>query len=506
MNLVVTSDPESIAVAIDLERRTEQAMVEQSLAATLACKVTESGFRRLGIHLPAHLTEALRRQRENAVPRLRAVAEGRGGEGEPVRIHAAAFLREVDPSLGFRALLCLLESVDPLMLSETLHQLSYVQYQIEDDRLEPADFVPGMADLERLLALLDHPDENVARRAIILLDDLKPAGVHDHHFLPRLDDPVHGKVIRRRLACEGRATSLLERAYASLDKPGRTAEDDEAVKLLERFARSDDPINAPRAAEMIKVLLGGDRLLPKERAVLEDYLGTVAHIRGALRPEHLVKAMAQVERLVGTGIIGRAAAEEALVRLRSDPEGNWELVDCWGTIETLRAEGILRGINYKADDFPPAHDDLIRDLAGISRGTFAPEGVYQLRGEWEWNRGCDEYPVQFVHRGRLYRFDSDMFRTYDLNATLEAANLALENAGEPGRFVILGVSCPQDAMVAFCDPSALEPIARELGLNPRVPFATSVGSVCRMDDASRHRGRRGAAGPAGDPERSSSIA
>ena len=273
MNLVVVSNPESIAAAIELERRTEQAIVEEALAEILASEVTETGPCGPWISRFRYLDEALGRHRETVVPRLQAIAEGSGGESEVVRIDAARTLGKIDPQVGFRALLTLLNGDDPLMLSWTLDELEGLAITAEEDRLDLSAFVPGPAELGRIRAFLDHPDERVVRAAISLLDQLKPAGVYDHDFLPRMDDPVHGKSIRWMLASEGRETSLLDRAYAALDIPGRSVADDHALELFEWFARSDDPRNAPRAVEMMEVLLAGESLLPNEREHLKTRLG-----------------------------------------------------------------------------------------------------------------------------------------------------------------------------------------------------------------------------------------
>jgi ankyrin repeat protein len=261
-----------------------------------------------------------------------------------------------------------------------------------------------------------------------------------------------------------------------------------------------------RAVEMMEGLLAGESLLPKEREHIKTRLGWAADARAAMLSEHLARSTAQVDRLVEAGLIDRDSGDRAIDRLRTDKEWHyWERADHRGAIEAFRASGIVHGLNVEGRDDPPGHDDLIRDLAGISQGAFRPEGVFQLRENWI-GRGHD-YPVQFVHQGRLYRFDV-AYRgdDHDVDAVVEAANEALEDAGEPRRFVDLGVSSPRDVMIAFCDPVALFPIAEELALKPRVPFAPFVGSVARLGDASRHRIWDEIAVAIGDVERTLSIA
>ena len=107
------------------------------------------------------------------------------------------------------------------------------------------------------------------------------------------------------------------------------------------------------------------------------------------------------------------------------------------------------------------HDELIHDLAAASRGGFAPEAVFQLRGA-----GDDTYQVQFVHCGRLYRIlIAEWGDRYDAATIVAAANVALGDAGETRRFV-----APRATVgyvdVIFVDPERLRAIAPEIGLEP----------------------------------------
>src|SRR5262249_26316341 len=156
-------------------------------------------------------------------------------------------------------------------------------------------FVVEPAEMRRIFSLLDHPDDKVVHQALCLLDHLKAPGLHDHWLVPRMDDPVHGKTIRRIIASEGRESRLLQRVFAVLSTPGRADSDDYAVELLDRFHGSGDPRNTSRAAAMRKQLLEGDTLLPKERESLEREVSRTEHAREALRPEHLAKVVCQVD-------------------------------------------------------------------------------------------------------------------------------------------------------------------------------------------------------------------
>jgi hypothetical protein len=502
MNLFVNSNPESIAAAIELERRTEAAKVEEAFAAILACELRGAGSLHPWIFQPQYSDDALRRHRETVIPRLRAIVKGRRSESEPVRFSATVALSKLDRGAGCRAMSNLLKSDDPTVLTQALDELATVLITVEEERLVRADYAPVGAELERIIALLDHPNEKVARAAGFLLGEIGSTDISDRYLVPRMQDPVLGADILRILAWEGRFTPLLEATFAALNGSGRIIEDDRAVEILVAFAGSRHPLNASRSQAMMESLLGKGSLLPKERERLRSCLDQrgVDQLREASRPVVLARATAQVERIVAAGIIDREAGDRAIAMLGSDGIDNWDLTDCLGAREAFRAAGIVHGVDWKNEDYPPGHDDLIRDLAGISQGLFRPEGVCQLRE----NRADEEYdyPVQFVHQDRLYQFDVEYRRSaYDVDSVLEAVNEALADVSEPKRFVVLGISGPRDIMFAFCDPTILEPIAEQLGLKPKVPVAVSIGSQPMPEDLSRHRSWNRIADMVGDVER-----
>jgi hypothetical protein len=122
MNLIATSNPESIASAIEPGRRTELAKVEQALAPILSRWRTESDPPPPVVYRCFYLEAAIRRHRETVIPPLQAIAEGHGGESGPHRLDAAKMLVAVDPHIGFRTLSGLLKSDDSAGLSETLRE------------------------------------------------------------------------------------------------------------------------------------------------------------------------------------------------------------------------------------------------------------------------------------------------------------------------------------------------------------------------------------------------
>ena len=92
-------------------------------------------------------------------PMASAAGASRPGSTPPI-------LGRVDPPLGFRALLELLESDDPTTLSQALNELQSVVITADEDRRGRADLVVEPAELARMTSLLDHPDEKVVGATI----------------------------------------------------------------------------------------------------------------------------------------------------------------------------------------------------------------------------------------------------------------------------------------------------------------------------------------------------
>jgi hypothetical protein len=127
---------------------------------------------------------------------------------------------------------------------------------------------------------------------------------------------------------------------------------------------------------------------------------------------------------------------------------------------------------------PNRHDRLIlEELADAGAGQFKPEAALEnyvedkprtrARGNIIVESEEDvtgTYTVQFIHAGRLYRFNPrDLGDWYDVSAVLLAANRALADAGSPARFVPLETG-DQTAALVCCDPAALRAAAPELDL------------------------------------------
>jgi hypothetical protein len=128
--------------------------------------------------------------------------------------------------------------------------------------------------------------------------------------------------------------------------------------------------------------------------------------------------------------------------------------------------------------YPRRHDLLVLDFAKASAGLFRPEAVVEdfksnqpepteedtAGGPGRWIKpDLDEYSLQFIHNGNLYRVaPRSLHRYYDVEATVSAINRALEDSDVADRFVAMA-----DfgwAAFIFAIPFALRSAASELGL------------------------------------------
>jgi hypothetical protein len=113
---------------------------------------------------------------------------------------------------------------------------------------------------------------------------------------------------------------------------------------------------------------------------------------------------------------------------------------------------------------PCRHDQLLRDFANSSRGTFTPEAVSQ---QWHQQNPEDfeaDYTPQFVFDGRLYRVRiRNQGDWYDVERLVLAINRALQDAGNPEQFYALAVG-GQVAQFVFATSEAAETLSTKLHL------------------------------------------
>jgi ankyrin repeat protein len=467
----VTDDPSSIeaarATAAEAERATVDGVFERIRESRVWTTTAE--------------WEALRRHCDEAVPRLLAIVKGRSGEDGPTRLGAADVLRHVDRLAAFRALLPLLSVEDAGLLAGVLSELKSSIWMEDSRDPDASSYALDESDAARLFALLDHPDPKIADEAASILGELMPIGAVER-FRERLDHPIVGPAARLALAHEGRSADVLDRAIAAVS--AREAPwDAQQLELIGRYTwPSPDPELVARAEAAILALEDSSRVPPEERRRVGDAVIRVRKRQEARAnwPAERERAIGQVERLIAAGVLDADEAGAAIDGLRDAKCPGWLRGPDWGVQHAFASADRKVMFDTESCDVPPPHDDLVRELAGASRGAFVPEAVFQLRGTEE-----DAYPVQFVHRGRLYRvlidYSGDWYQVDDVVA---AVNAALEDAGEPRRFdrIETGDQC---ANVVFAHPDRLRSIAPEVGLEPyKVPDVEVVRVAALGDPAS----------------------
>jgi hypothetical protein len=156
--------------------------------------------------------------------------------------------------------------------------------------------------------------------------------------------------------------------------------------------------------------------------------------------------------------------EDLLARMAEREEEPLDTTDPSGLTAALGYAGVTTGFDTETGMVPCDHHHLIRDFAEGSAGRFTPEcpvQVWHQQGEDDYD---GPYTVQFLYRGRAYRFGAENYGDYyDVEAVVRALNAALEHSGQRERYIGLytGSQC---ASFVFAAPAAFVPIAQKYGL------------------------------------------
>jgi len=161
-------------------------------------------------------------------------------------------------------------------------------------------------------------------------------------------------------------------------------------------------------------------------------------------------------RFIGAGFLVSNQVEAVIAHVREYQEeyygkGALRKMDAQ---EFLIASKLVAHFDVETDELPVRHDKLIRELASISGGVFAPACCRETFVKAADKKDPFEQPyhVAFIHGDRLYRFVARNFGDwYDLERVLIACNKALEEQGVPQRFRELEGD-GQCAAVAFITP------------------------------------------------------
>lgn len=460
----VTDDPSSIEAARAGAEAAECARIEGVFERLRACGAAyppSPTFLRSVIMTTAAERRTLQRRRQETIPRLQAIAEGRSREDECVRLAASLLLRKLDLTLGYRALRPLLAREDSGRFLRHLHDLADALETTSGwNYARPAPDLPE-AEAGSFFALLEHPDPRVAAAAVPILRSLRLVGAAEQ-LRRRIDDPVLGPTVRSVLAREGCIAEILDRAIAALNIPGDSWDKDDLDIVADYATWSPVPELAERAKAAI-ISFKESRWLPRQgRKAVDRVLAWIEHYEAAVTawPAERERTVSLVWRLAAVGLLATEETAEVIRRLHEVVSRDWPRGSDWGILFAFEYADRLLSFDGQSHDDPPPHDELVLRLAETGRGAFVPEAVLQHReahgkgGDW----------LQFVHRGRLYRMMiSRHGKSFDTDHVVATVGAALEDAREPRRFLRIDTG---DGMVelSFADPDRLRPIASEVGL------------------------------------------
>ncbi len=240
---------------------------------------------------------------------------------------------------------------------------------------------------------------------------------------------------------------------------------DEAKKILEDLSRNAQ--NRTLKSMAIGFLARVDKPLA-DKIARENIKSPFGEMKAPPPPPGELRDAQAAPLLVKHGIMTKQQTDAALARFnkkRTSPGATRRMDE--GPPEAPVA-GILwaakRYFAFGLESFesPVRHDLLILDMATASAGQFKPEAV--LENYTEGTGGKGKYTVQFIHGGKLYRFEpQDLEGSYDFPAVLAAVNKALADAKLPEKFITLFGEGKVIELV-FAKPEALQAGSEELKL------------------------------------------
>ena len=158
------------------------------------------------------------------------------------------------------------------------------------------------------------------------------------------------------------------------------------------------------------------------------------------------------------GLLAKMPSPETLrvARTEDDPLGS----RFFQWVSVMVREGRAAHFDAETGTFPNRHDELIlKELREAGGGLFQPTRAIEV-----WRKDGEYYDVAFEQRGKWYRFSAENLGDwYDVDAVMDAANRALEDAGVLERFQSI-VTGGQDALLVLAKTESLEAAARELSL------------------------------------------
>ena len=270
-------------------------------------------------------------------------------------------------------------------------------------------------------------------------------------------------------------------ALARLESPDPAASHEPLRRALAAELASDEP--RPRtvselAAAMIARGLVRDASLDRAATLLDGWdRSCVMWLREGIRPS-VVAA-----ELVAAGAID-SVPPDRLATL----EDEWDAKPSPFRIVLSLLQDRIVCFDTEAPIVPPDYVELVTDLGELTRGALAIECATQ---EPQAGRRCDpgleRIAVAIVDRDRVIRYHAEYRGDwFDVSATLAALDGALELAGRPERFFVLGTG--DQCCCITCAPAvAFASVTRRLG----IPVERDADAAARAGIAYERRLTRG---------------
>jgi hypothetical protein len=328
------------------------------------------------------------------------------------------------------------------------------------------------------------------------------AVVADSTLIPLLEQIVEdaGDPVSRAYALEALARlepgRAVDRVVAEIDECGsfgmlvsilrEYATEPDAERIIEALTRDWQSKPEHRVtteeARLLVEKLGepGQALLTANSERLDpDARQWMAWRERGLNVEHALSELhaAGVIRQTPEELLSRAKAQ------RQEPRDPFDVADPTMLSWALNLTGLTTMFDTETGLVPCRHDYLIDDFAQGSSGEFKPECAIQV-----WVRESEDdydspYLVQFVYSGRLYRFGAENYGDYyDVEAVVEALNVALTRSGRQERYIGLYTG-GQIAHFFFADPTAFAPIAEKYA----IPLSADPSEAMRAGMAFEER-------------------
>lgn len=249
----------------------------------------------------------------------------------------------------------------------------------------------------------------------------------------RLDE---AKGLERLMAdLDGAETDKFNRAVETIRKIHTRSKNERIVAALSAQAQKRKGDLVLLNLGMTALAVGGDKAAAEARSIADR-----------ISPQHRGQLLMAIEknspyelaqRLAAAGILTgdtKQLVDKTMDKLRKKYPDTFE--DEFSLFTLLETAGTIIAINLETPETPPAHHDrLLLELAKLDGSWFKPESCHEILNNKDAQEIDPPYQVQFIHGGKLYRFNAEnRGGWYDLESVIQAANKALEDAKSASRF------------------------------------------------------------------------